>query len=39
MNAFEAILKRKSTREYKSEQISEEALEKILKEMKVENLH
>ena len=31
MNALEAILKRKSTRAYKSEQISEEALEKILK--------
>lgn len=31
MNALEAILKRKSTRAYKSEQISEETLEKILK--------
>ena len=31
MNALEAILKRKSTRAYKSEQISEEALAKILK--------
>ena len=31
MNALEAILKRKSTRAYRSEQISEDALEKILK--------
>lgn len=31
MNALEAILKRKSTRAYKSEQISEDALDKILK--------
>ncbi len=31
MNALEAILKRKSTRAYKPEQISEDALEKILK--------
>lgn len=31
MNALEAILKRKSTRAYKSEQISNEALDNILK--------
>ena len=31
MNALEAILKRKSTRAYRSEQISEDALDKILK--------